>query len=69
MRPPIPDTWNSIYQHLAAASLDANPKRRPEFAQIVLVLEGKANKRDNDENVEKGKEKEKEEDEIPTSLQ
>lgn len=42
MRPPVPSKWSSTYRNLLTACWDADPKLRPEFSQIVMVLEGNA---------------------------
>lgn len=46
MRPPMPSKWSPTYQNLLTACWDADPKLRPEFSQIVMVLEGKVQRND-----------------------
>jgi hypothetical protein len=58
MRPNIPKNWPKLYKNLAEACWHSNPKIRPEFKHVVLVLENKdpdlANIRDGEEDEEEG---------------
>lgn len=53
MRPHVPEKWSSTCKNIVTACWDADPKLRPEFSQIVSVLEGRAKKKTQAEKKDK----------------